>query len=62
MACLALHMVQNSPVCLNWIPSHIGIPRNESADRLANKSLRSDTIAIKVQRSLGQIRTMAKEY
>ena len=62
VACLALHKVQNGPVCLNWIPGHIGIPRNESADRLANKSLRSGTIAIKVQRSLGQIKNMAKEY
>ena len=60
--CLELHKVQNGAVCLNWIPSHIGISSNESADRLANKSLRSDTIAIKVQRSLGQIKTMAKEY
>ena len=48
--------------CLNWIPSHIGIPGNESADRLANESLRTDTIAIKVQRSLGQVKAVAKEY
>ena len=61
VACLELHKVQNGPVSLNWIPSHIGILRNESSDRLANKSLRSNTIAIKVPRSLGQIRTMAKE-
>ena len=62
VACLELHKVQNGPVCLNWIPSHIGIPVNESADRLANESLRTDTIAIKVQRSLGQVKAMAKEY
>ena len=56
VACLEIHKVQNSPVCLNWIPSHTGIPGNGSADRLANESLRSNAIAIKVQRSLGQIK------
>ena len=45
VACLELHKVLNGPVCLNWIPSHIEIPGNESADRLANESLRTDTIA-----------------
>ena len=62
VACLELHKVQNSPVCLNRIPSHIGIPGNESAARLANESLRSNTIAIQVQCSLGQVKAMAKEY
>ena len=62
VAYLELHKVQNGPVCLNWIPSFIGIPRNESADRLANESLRSDSITIKVQCSLGQMKNMAKEY
>ena len=62
VVCLELHKIQNGPVCLNWIPSHTGIPGNESADRLANESLRSNTIAIKVQRSLGQVKTVAKEY
>ena len=55
VACLELHKVKDGPVCLNWIPSHIGILENESADRLANESLRSETIAIKVQHSLSQI-------
>ena len=62
VACLELHKVQSGPVCLHWIPCYIGIPGNESADRLANGSLRRDTIAIKVQRSLGQVKTVAKEY
>ena len=62
VACLELHKVQNGPVCLNWILSHIGIPGNESADRLANEILRTEAIAIKVQRSLGQVKAVAKEY
>ena len=62
VACLQIHKVRNGPVWLNWIPSHIGIPGNESADRLANESLRSQTIAYRVQRSLSQINSMAKEY
>ena len=53
VACLKLHKVQNSPVCLNWIQSHMGTAGNES--------LRSDTITINVQCSLGQIKNMAKE-
>ena len=62
VACLELHKVQNGSIWLHWIPRHIGIPGNESADRLANKSLGSDTIAIEVQCSLGQVKTVAKEY
>ena len=62
VVCLELHKVRNGPGCLNWIPSRIRIPGNKSADRLANESLRTDTIAIKVQRSLGQVKAMAKEY
>ena len=62
VACLELHKVQNGPVCLNWIPSCIGIPGNELADRLSNESLRTDTIVIKVQRSLGQVKVVAKKY
>ena len=62
MACPELHKVQNGPVCQNWIPSHIRITRNELADRLVNDSLRSETISIKVQCSLGQIKRMVKEY
>ena len=52
VACLGIHKVQKCLVSLNWILSHIGIPGNELADRLAIKSPRTDTIATNVQTSL----------
>ncbi|GFX38383.1 hypothetical protein TNCV_2343591 [Trichonephila clavipes] len=29
---------QRKQVCLQWIPSHVGVPRNKAADELAAKS------------------------
>ena len=62
VACLEQHKMQGrSGLCI-WIPSHIGIEGNEEADRLAGQSMFSDSVDIKVQTSLCQLKTKIKQY
>ena len=48
-------------VVIEWIPSHIGIHRNENADKLAKKSLNQD-ITSKIPYAKKEIRSKVNGY
>ena len=54
------HQEQDRRVTLNWIPSHIGIPGNEEADRLAKQTNKMERVQIALQPSLQQIKNSTK--
>ena len=54
------HHNQDRHITFNWIPSHIGIPGNEEADRLAKQTNRMERIQIVLQPSLQQIKNSTK--
>ena len=57
---LIKHKNQNRKVTLNWIPSHIGIPGNEEADKLAKQTNQLPHVQFIVQQSLQQIKNKTK--
>ena len=59
VACLEIQKEQKDPIVFNWLPSHTGIPGKEQTDKLASENLRSNKVAIKVQKSLNQLKSKA---
>ena len=56
-----LHSQERS-LCINWIPSHTGIPGNDKADELAKAALSAPSVQLRVQPSLSQIKSLANKH
>jgi ribonuclease HI len=59
---ISLTAFPNFHLTFHWIPSHIGIPGNERADRIANKARASQIIEYTVPGSMGQCKSAIRAF
>ena len=51
---------KNRKITFYWIPSHIGLPQNERADRLAKAGTKQNTVTLTCTSSLKQVKTQIR--